>query len=230
MERLTRNTFIVAGVFGIIGTAFLVSRKSEPPEKTEKDMQALVPDVVAGWPYHRDSKDPEISYTMDKGTYDLLQPFGIVARTYWKGSREYDVVVIASRSKDSFHDPRVCFSAQGWTVEDFKYEVVDTESRGTVPVSLITMSKDSQGQSNKLAAFFYKAPAGQFYADTRKFKFGLWKERFEAMLKGQILNSSMNLDGVFYRIIPKHNTTPEELKKFIALYLDASNESSKGYF
>ena len=230
MERLTRNTFIVAGVFGLIGTAFLFSRKNEPPEKTETQMEELVPDVVAGWSYHRDPQNPEVSYKMDKGTYDLLQPFGIVARTYWKGSREYDVVVIASRSKDSFHDPRVCFSAQGWTVEAFSYETVETKTRGTVPVSLITMSKEEQGESNKLAAFFYKAPGGQFYANTRKFKFGLWEERFGKMLRGQILNSSMNLDGVFYRIIPKHDTTPEELKKFIALYLEASEASSNGYF
>jgi len=230
MERLTRNTFIVAGVFGLIGTAFLVSRKNEPPEKTEDQMEMLVPDSVAGWSYHKSTEDPKVSYKMDKTTYDLLQPFGIVARTYWKGSREYDVVVIASRSKDSFHDPRVCFSAQGWTVEAFDYEDVETKTRGTVPVSLITMSKETQGENNKLAAFFYKAPGGQFYSNTRKFKFGLWTERVGAMLRGQILNSNMNLDGVFYRIIPKHNTTKDELKKFIALYLEESNKSSNGYF
>ncbi|MCE9560101.1 MAG: EpsI family protein [Armatimonadetes bacterium] len=231
MERLTKNIYIVSAIFTFVGISYFAAKKSDPGEKTEADMIALAPETVAGMPYAK-SADPSlkgISYKMDELTYKLLDPFGIVARRYTKGSKIYDVVLISSRSKDSFHDPRVCFSAQGWTIENFKDVNIPTKTRGNVPAMIINMSKEKN--PGHLAAFFYKGPAGDFYSNTKKFKLGMWSERLKSILSGKLFSNDMNMDGTFYRIIPEHERATEaELISFISMYLEAANTSSNGYF
>lgn len=229
MERLTRNIYITCGLFAAVGVAYLMGRGEPPPAKTEKEMIALLPVKVANMPYDKNSEDPDVSYKMDETTYKVLRPFGIVAREYWKGARRFDVVVIASRSKDSFHDPRVCFSAQGWTIEQFFDQTVRTKNRGIVPVRIISISKEKSDSS--FAVFLYKAPNGKFYSNTLKFKLGLWTGRFEDLLTGKIKEEASSLDGVFYRFMPKYpNASIDELKWFVSQYLDEAYKSSNGYF
>lgn len=229
MERLVRNVYITSGLFAVVGGAYLLGRGEPPPAKTEAQMIAMLPDSVANMPFDKSADDPGITYKMDETTYKVLKPFGIVAREYWKGERRYDVVVIASRSKDSFHDPRVCFSAQGWEIEQFFDETVTTKFRGKVPVRFISVSKEKEAPS--FAAFLYKAPGGKFYSNTLKFKIGLWTNRFEDLLQGKVKEESSSMDGVFYRFMPKYpNASKDDLKWFIAQYLDEASKSSNGYF
>lgn len=233
MERIAKNVLIVSGIFIAAGLIYVSGRQDPPAPKTEQDMIALLPDQVANMTYHRDPEHPGMSYKMPDDSYKILKPFGIVPRKYWKGERTYEVVVIASRSKDSFHDPRVCFSAQGWTIESFRDAFVTTKRAGKVPVTLMTITQE-KGEP-QLAAFLYKSPEGEFYSNTRKFKVGMWWDRVMALMTGKFRQSESEMDGVFYRFMPENKgMTPEQrevdLKWFIGQYLDEVQHTSNGYF
>jgi hypothetical protein len=208
---------------GGLVVAFTDRPAGEP--KTEQWMLETLPLEFGDY---RASSSPEnnlYTYKMDEVTYGTLDPYGIVARVYTSSetNEEYDAVVIASRSKDSFHDPRVCFSAQGWAIANQWVEMVDTESRGKVPVTLVLM--DSADVRNRVAAFLYKGPGG-FYGSTQRLKTAMLIEQF---FGGQ------DLDGVFYRFIPL-NLDPMDpdrttkIKRFVAEFVDAANAASDGYF
>lgn len=229
MERLNLNNslnkaFLACAVilFGFGVWIHTTKPKIDTKKRTEQELVAMAAPTVLGMDYTRSTKPTEegMSYRMDDATYKLLAPFGIVARQYTNGADVYDAVLIASRSRASFHDPRVCFSGQGWTLEKFTASSVKTQSRGEVPITLITMS--SAASRNKLAAFFYKGPRGEFYGSTQALKWSLFLEQ---------LRLGDDLDGVFYRVIPMTDGVNEEqLKTFIGAWLDELNTSSKGYF
>ncbi len=221
MEGLIKRAFVIAGVLIASGILINVTRPREYRQKTEDELIAMMPTKVNNMPFMVDhmGTDPRISYKMDPVSYNTLKPFGIVCRIYTDGVKKYDAVVIASRSRDSFHDPRVCFSAQGWTIERFQRAEIKTESRGVVPITLVGMS--SSQEKNKLAAFFYRGPRGTFYGSTQGLKWGMFVEKFRG---------GDDIDGVFYRFIPREGVTEEEFLKFMANFLDAAKESSGGYF
>ena len=221
MEGLKTRAFVLAGLFLVAaGFNLTASRQAHGPRKTETWMEARAPDVVSGMSYFRGGDNPAQSYRMDKITYNMLAPFGIVARDYvGKDGKNFDVVLIASETRASFHDPRICFSGQGWILNDQNTVEVPTKSRGVVPVTLASMN--GQGKKNQLAAFFYRGPSG-FHATTISLKFDMF---FQKLLR------KPGVEGVFYRFIPQFDgCTEEELKSFIAEYLEASKESSGGYF
>lgn len=220
MEKLKSRALIFAGVMAAVGTFNIwTGTAATGPGKTESWMESMSPERVDGMAFMRSERNPRQSYRMDDRTYSLLAPYGIVARLYSDAARSYDVVLIASRSRASFHDPRVCFSGQGWTLVEQTTETVQTKTRGKVPVTLTRM--DGRTQRGALAAFLYRGPSG-FHASTVGLKWDMFMQR--------LLNRP-DTDGVFYRFIPQsQNVTKEELLAFIATYLDAANESSKGYF
>lgn len=219
MEGLKTRAYVFSGVLLAIGAWMLLTPQTDYGRKTEDEVIAMAPERVGDMPYARGPEDPRITYRMDEFTYKTLDPFGIVARRYGRGSKVFDVVVIASRSKDSFHDPRVCFSAQGWTLEKLEPATFTTKTRGTIPYTLISMS--SQTVRHKLAAFLYKGP-GRFYGNTQSLKWGMFWEQ----IKG-----GKDIDGVFYRVIPDYDgATVEELEQFLSDYLEAAKVSSNGYY
>lgn len=219
MEGLMTRAIIVAAVIAGVGTYF-----SNMPEKayekvTEDQMLQWAPEKVDGMSYVRDLQDPRYTYKMDDVTYNTLKPFGIVARTYTDGMHDFDTVMIMSRERKSFHDPRVCFGAQNWNLENLVPATVKTKTRGEVPITLLSMV-NSKTQQKKSAAFFYKGPHGNFYGSTQKLKIAMLVERFKG---------GSSFEGVFYRVIPGNvNTTKDELLAYIGNFLDAANESSKG--
>jgi hypothetical protein len=155
---------------------------------------------------------------MDADTYKELSPYGIVARMLSDGTRQFDVVLIASQQKGSFHDPRVCFTAQGWQLDDESTTMVPTGSRGPVPVSVADMKSD---QGERWGAYFYRGPYG-FAATANDLK--------AQMFRYSLLNAK-NADGVFYRFIAEDSdATKDDLVKFISSYLDASARYGSGYF
>lgn len=206
-----------------MGAVIHLAPKPATVTMTEQQVIDLTPKKVMGVQYTRGSEEG-MSYRMGKSSYDLLKPFGIVPRVFEIGDDRFDAVVIASRSKDSFHDPRVCFSGQGWNIERFDPVVLETETRGKIPAMLIQTFSDQKRR--QLAAFLYKGPGG-FYGSTQSLKWAFL---------GEQLRMGNNLDGVFYRFIPTYadeKLSDEEqrarLLKFMAAFMDEANRSSNGY-
>ncbi len=224
MERLMLKNPIVkravalAALFLLFGGVLALSTRKDYDAKTEQWMEEKAPLRFDGYTMLPSADNPMQSYRMNESTYRALAPFGIVSRVYMQGNDLYDVVLIASQSKDSFHDPRICFGSQGWELVDLETAQVQTKNRGTVPVTVARMDGP---QKDQLTVFFYRGPDG-FHAATWRVKLGMFLEQ----LKG-----GRNIDGVFYRIIPNHSgATRDDLLVFTAEYLDAAYETSGGYF
>lgn len=224
MERLKRNSYILAGILAIAGLTVTVFGTRKTVAQNENDLENLLPVRVMGAEYVPGQEDEGQTYKMSESSYRVLQAtFGIVCRVYDVDGDSYDTVIVASRAKDSFHDPNICFSAQGWLIEKRTLAYVDTEKRGKVPYTLIT-AYNEQRRSRSMAAFLYKGPEG-FVGDTNVLKLQFLKEE---MMLGD------NLDGVFYRFIPDFRDTPREedqqkkLETFISNYLDEVFVSSNG--
>jgi hypothetical protein len=225
MEGLKKRSIAVIGLLLVAGLLITLGTRAPSEPKTEQWLLDNSPKELQGFTMVRGSESDDYSYRMDERTYGELAPYGIVARVYRnpETGEEYDVVLIASRSKDSFHDPRICFTAQGWALSNQWSEPIETKTRGTVSATMTTM--DGTGGHNKIAAFIYRGQ-GEFYKSTSDLKIGMFIEQFKG---------GNDLDGVFYRFIPQHeredqNQQAAELKRFIAQFLDAANEFSKGYF
>lgn len=164
------------------------------------------------------TSDPNVTYKIDAATYKELAPYGIVARVFSDGLRRFDVLLVASQEKGSFHDPRVCFSAQGWQLNDESTIRVRTKLRGPVPISIADMNSD---EGDRWGAYFYRGPYG-FAASTNDLKL--------QMFRYSLLNAR-NADGVFYRFIAEDpGSTKDDLVQFISDYLDSSARYGTGYF
>ncbi len=219
MEGLTKRAFIFGGLLIIAGSAFTFMPKVQHLNRTEKWMESIAPAKVGTYDYIRSPENIGCSYKMNEFTYEELHPYGIVPRIYQSGDKSFDVVLIASRSKESFHDPRVCFRAQQWTIEDEKQDSLESPDRGTIPLTIVRMSNG--GEAGRMAAFFYRGPS-RFYATTDQLRRGLFIEQ---------LKMKQDIDGVFYRFIPLYQgATVEDLKQFIIEYLHAAKQSSGAYF
>lgn len=209
---------VAVGAALTAGGAFLhLGAKDLGPQKTEKWMEENLPPQVGKYTFRRSTTNPQQSYAMDDSTYQTLKPYGIVCRKYSDGDRTFDVVVIASNNRASFHDPRVCFTAQGFNIEQQKTQFM---SNGDVKIPYTHVDIDG-AMGKSMAMYFYKTDQ-EYYPDTAKLKVGmLWNS-----LRGGNLR-----DGVFYRIIPEsNNITEKDLETFALTYKKAAEEFSKGYF
>jgi hypothetical protein len=204
----------------LAGTVFArVGLPSADAPKTEQWMEAnSLKAVDRCTMVPASSGDPDVTYKMTPDTYKELAAYGIVCRELSDGVRLYDVVLIASQAKASFHDPRVCFSAQGWDLQDESTVLVSTKSRGVVPVSIAEMKSE---EGARWGAYFYRGPYG-FAPNTNDLKL--------QMFKYSLLHSKAS-DGVFYRFIAEdEGATQQDLVNFISKYLDASGKASQNYF
>jgi hypothetical protein len=225
MERLTLRAYVVAGLLVVTAAwAQLSPRPGKVVGKTEAWMEQVTPMKVDGSSFIPDS-DPKNLYCSYKDipmVYDALRPtVGIVARRFQIGGRLYDVTLIASNDRSSFHDPRVCFTAQGYDLTDGPLVNIPTKTRGNIPATLAPI-KAPDGRPST-AVYFYKGPRG-FYGTTTSLKFALFWDQ---------LAGRSNLDGVFYRFILDGESSPEaqeKLIKFVSTYMDQANHDSNGYF
>ncbi|HRF58467.1 MAG TPA: exosortase-associated EpsI family protein [Fimbriimonadaceae bacterium] len=221
MERLTKRAAILGVVFIALGGVFMTLARADKISRTETWMEGKAPGSFGDFKVRRDPDNPEstVSYRMDDMTYQTLVPYGIVARIFESATQAYDAVVIASSDKDSFHDPRVCFTAQGWVIDSEETATLKTKTRGEVPVTLAQLSHKDKGR--RWTIFAYKGPDG-FTATTSALKI--------QMLAHQ-LKTLKNAEGVFYRFIPIYGTTTkEQLMDFVSSWLDEANKTSDGYF
>lgn len=218
MEGLKFRLCVLAAI--TVLSAFFVHTvgASRGTTRNEKWMERNAPPQIDGYTFLPSAENPEQSYKMDKMSYEELKPIGIVSRIYQKDGQRFDVVLIAGESDYSFHDPRVCFTAQGWTLESQNESAIQTKTRGTVPVTMVRMN--SSDEKNKLACYFYRGPNG-FHASPFQLKFD--------MFKAKMLGTD-DTEGVFYRFIPLTHVSEDDLKKFVADYMDAAKQTSGGYF
>lgn len=215
---LTRTYFLTA-VFVLAGAVFAFLPAPAVEAKTEKQLIELMPNKVGKFNFLVNPNEEGVSYRMDEETYKILKPFGIVARKYSDGNHQFDAVVIASDSKDSFHNPLVCFSAQQWTIESQTVKKIQTEHRGEIPITLLQMSNPAREKS--ISAYVYRGPFG-FEATSRALKLD--------MVKLAVTQQRASY-GVFYRFMADDpNTSEQDLVKFISEFIDSAKESSNDYF
>lgn len=214
---MRKRVFFVGGILLAFGIALHTAPRADlGPDKPETWLEERAPNAVGEF-----KADPRLSYRMDQRTYDELNPFGIVSRVYVQGDVGFDVIMIASNRKESFHDQRVCFSAQGWTLSKDSLRFLESKTRGRVPVTLLELTSPVRGK--RWALLFYKGPKG-FCANPRDLAWAMFQEQLRFWTKP-------NLDSVFYRIIPTSERVSErELLDFAGNFLDAANASSQGYF
>lgn len=218
MEGLVKRTWIAAAVIFAFG---LANQFVAPPRSAvvnEAYMAARAPESVGPYRFISSPDVPGQSYRMGQSTYDTLQPSGIIAREYQSGNKIYDVVLIASDSGQSFHDPQVCFTASGWNITEGRQVKVPTQSHGEIPMTFVKM-KGNEGE--KSALYFYRGPYG--YESVAR------KMRLE-MVAGQLIHIR-NDQGVFYRFIPmSEGISDKELLDFASKYVDEANRVSGGFF
>ena len=219
MDGLTKRLYILGAILLVSGAGIHLLQPPESDIKTEAWMMDKTPLRVSEYLFVPGSENPKYSYKMDKRTYELLNPDGILARVYKSDYKRFDVVLIMGRNQANFHDPRVCFQGQGWEFKKLEKSKVNLGNNETIPITLTDMK--SKLVDRKLAAFFYKS-GKKYFANTQEFKVGLMVDK---------LLSYSNSEGTFFRFIPVHEgASEEELKQFIAEYILAARKSSKGYF
>lgn len=186
--------------------------------QTEEELLSLLPLSVDKYRFVEKPSSPGQSYKSEDRVYEMLKPRGIGNRIYTHGGRQYEVVVIVSDNKQSFHDPRWCFRASGWTIDEDRMRSAESQARGTMPVAIVTVSRERR--KGQLAAFYYQGPNG-IYADMPSLSRDLI---ITPLIKGTVGNQ-----GVFYRFMPLHpGAREEDLLEFIALYADTVHETSGG--
>lgn len=219
MQHVQRRAYIVAAVLAAVGV-FSVSTLSHAAtvRKDESFMESRAPGVLPGYQVVPGPQGVKYTYKMDEGTYNALKPFGIVAKQFTNGTNLYDVVLISSDSHESFHDPKICFSAQGWTFDDMHEETLDVPGRGKIPFTIVSMS----GPQNKsFAAYCYRGPSG-FVANPKRLQLQMFSE---------VLFGQKPMDSTFYRFMPaSQNTSLEELREFVKLYMSTAPQESGNYY
>lgn len=204
----------------LAGAASMVfGAKANGARKTETFMEDRAPSILPGYRMELGPNgNTRCTYKMDEGTYKALHPFGIVARLFSNGTNTFDAVLISSDSHESFHDPKICFSAQGWTLGDSREVDIDVPGRGKIPFTVVDMTSPRE---KSIAAYCYRGPRG-FVANPKR----LQMDMFAEVLVGQ-----KPMDSTFYRFMPATATASlEDLESFIKTYMAAAPAASGGYF
>lgn len=218
MEGLKKRIGALAIIMGAFGIAQLATPKASLKARTESWMEDTSLTEFNGWHMVQSQENPKQTYRMNQATYDTLKPFGIVSRVFEKGNRSFDVVLIASNRRESFHDPRICFTGQGYVIQKEGVLDIPTKTRGVAKATSVEMN-GPDGPSKAL--YFYRGPDG-FAPTTRDLKVGMVMN---------LIRGNTDVDGVFYRIIPRDkNESLDDVVAFAGEYLDASGPFSKGYF
>jgi hypothetical protein len=216
VEIVNARIYALAAIFAAFGIAMAFRPAATEIHRTEEWLLNGTPLSVDGYTAQPGPDGTTQTYRMPEDTYKLLQPFGIMTRIYGEGLRHFDVVVIASNTRNSFHNPEHCFPGQFWTISDEHTVNIATRSRGTVPV---TVMRASQGDRNVYAAFCFKGPKGLVASQSELYM--QWS--LASFLSGQ------PQEGAFYRFMALENdTTADQLIKFAGDYLDRVHETSRG--
>lgn len=220
MAGLTTRTYMAGALILVFGVAIQLFGKARASGYDEKFMEKSAPVSVAGYTFTETKESPGKSYVADERTYELLKPFGIVPRRYMKENHGYEVLLISSNTKESFHDQRVCFPAQKMTPLDEKVHTLDIAGRGKIPV--VVASYRTEYGDKVISAYFYRGPGG-YYAYPQELAF--------AMLKNAVLGAKESNNSNYYRFMPQHRDPDEkETLEFIKSYLAEADKTGKGFY
>jgi hypothetical protein len=219
LEGVAFRSYLLGFILIVAAIVFYSFPVSMGKAKSLSWLEQNTPIQVKDFRFVPSNANPKASYQLNEMVYATLIPDAILGRIYQSQKESYDVLALLSRKRDSFHDQRICFSSQGWTIERFDKEFVKTRLVGTVPVTMIRMH--SAEEKNKLAVLFYKGP-NRYYENAEQFKLGMIWEK---------LIGTPNVEGTFFRIIANSPTTTEKgLRSFVADYLDEAHRVSNGYY
>lgn len=207
----------VATVLILYGVGLNFAPRPSQVERSRSEIENMLPVNLTGFITELEP-GKAVSYELGDDVYKTLHPWAIVARVFSKEAEQFDVVAIASRSKESFHDPQVCFTAQGWNLTNQRLSAVETTSRGIVPVTLVDMEQNGE---KKLALYFFRTTQG-YFGDIHQVKLKMMLYKFK--------NFGKDDEGAFIRVIPVMNANEESLKKFTALWIDSAVKTSNGYY
>lgn len=219
MERLsfTKKLGILCAILLTTGATLNFAPRPKQVDRSESEIAAMLPKTVDK--FNAELANGEYcTYKMDQVNYDILQPWGIVPRVFDNGPERYEVVVIASRKKESFHDPQVCLTAQGWTLSNQRVDSMETKTRGQVPITLFDMERNGE---KRTAMYFLKTTQG-YYADMAKVK---WD-----MFRFKITHFGKDDEGAFIRILPMGELNVDKMKKFAAEWVDEATKTSENYY
>lgn len=217
MEGLGKRLGILCALVLSTGLILNFAPRPRQAERTEAEIAAMLPLKVKRFNAEL-AQGQYCSYQLEKSNYDILHPWGIVARVFSDGPQKYEVVAIASRRKESFHDPQTCLTAQGWTLSNQRVSSITTKTRGMIPITLFEMDKDGVKHT---AMYFLKVTQG-YYAEIGKLKWDMFKYKVSHLGKDD--------EGAFIRIIPQGPSTEETMKQFAADWVDEAVETSKNYY
>ena len=217
MEGLGKRLGILCAIVLTTGATLTFAPRPSQVERTEEQIAAMLPLKVNRYNAEL-APGKYCTYTMDKSNYDILNPWGIVARVFVNGPEKYEVVAIASRRKESFHDPQTCLTAQGWTLSNQRVMSITTKSRGQVPVTLFDMTRGTE----KLTSMYFLKVTQGYYAEIGKLKLDMFKYK--------VINLGKDDEGAFIRIIPQGTSTEEKMKQFAADWIDEAVKTSNNYY
>ena len=126
MENMNK-AMIVACVAILPGAVWSGAQLSKPKVTLDESwLIDRVPDIVPGYRLLPSDTNPKTTYKMDPETYAELEPIGITAQIYRDAQgHEFEAVVIAGQDMATFHDQRVCFTTQGWSLTKDAKEALD---------------------------------------------------------------------------------------------------------
>ncbi|KAA0224901.1 MAG: hypothetical protein AKCLJLPJ_01163 [Fimbriimonadales bacterium] len=210
---------IVLILFFAVGAVTTVLPRTVYPEKEESWMEKILPVELDGYSFTNSVK-------MEASTYETLQPFGIVGRMYQGGDgRYFEYTIVAGNTRKSFHDPQVCFSAQGWQLINPRRRDVNIPSMGgKVPATVMGLKRSDNMQG--VALYFYKGPNG-----LRHDPFYIPIDMTFSKLVGR-----ENIDAQFYRFLvfpasERLEDDIQDLERFAESVLSAAGTKEGGdYF
>lgn len=213
MEKLRLRLIVAIAVLLVGGLLNAAVRRPNPDAFDEKWMEQHLPRTIDGWGFIPSRENPEQSYVSSPQTYEMLKPFGIVARVYEVDGVRYDAMVIASDNPDSFHDPLVCQSGK---IVSSKVESVETRTRGRTP--FFVSKTDFDGRPGWMV-WTYQGPRGM-----RADVISLTTDMFLSELQTGRLGSA-----TFFRVLsigPK--IAKDEVVRFAVRYIDLTWETAGG--
>ncbi|HLK13935.1 MAG TPA: exosortase-associated EpsI family protein [Fimbriimonadaceae bacterium] len=218
---MIRKRILILGVLmcivGIVGA--IASQLQKPKFKvTQSWMESKAPAEVGGF-------SSIASAPADQATLDALQPYGIVDRDYIKEGKRFNVMLLASDRRESFHSPNVCLPAQGLNITNEHDETVQTRTHGAIRVTIAELTLQSAPADKQYMAFLYRVQ-NRFLARSGNTTLVLTLAMFAGPIRG-----NFDQDTVFYRFITENSkASEEELRSFVANFLDTAHDTSGGFF
>ncbi len=219
MAGITKRVLIVSVVIGLTGTFIQMQGVARAEGKDDDFLEKISPAAVGEYTFMASTDDPGRSYPISKEVIETLKPFGVVPRIYKdsRTNRQIEVLLVSSNTKESFHDQRVCFPAQGNTPLPEELLEIDTD-RGPLP---ITIAPYDTPRGKMLTAYLYRGPNNRYFHRPGQLTFAM----LMTALKG-----GTNLDSNFYRFLTQDaDVTKDDIMAFARDYFNAASKTSNGY-